>query len=76
MQIKLQQERVELAEADLARALAIADKGFMARKRCRRAALRLLLLQQELATQRRLLSTSEREVADIEGASRVHSAGD
>jgi membrane fusion protein len=64
-QIALQQQRVELAEADLARGQAIADKGFMTRKdlEARRSA--VLLVQQELATHRRLLSTSEREISDI-----------
>jgi membrane fusion protein len=65
MQIALQEKRVELAEGDLARGQAVAEKGFMARKDvdARRSA--LLLAQQELTTHRRLQSTSEREVADI-----------
>lgn len=65
VQIKLQEERVALSEADLARALEIAAKGFMARRDVDARRSSLLLLQQELATQRRLLATSEREVADL-----------
>jgi membrane fusion protein len=65
MQIALQEQRVQLAEADLARGLAIAEKGFMTRKDldARRSA--LLLAQQELTTHRRLLATNERDIADI-----------
>jgi membrane fusion protein len=65
LQITLQQERVALAEADLGRALEIAAKGFMARRDVDARRSSVLLLQQELATQRRLLATSEREVADL-----------
>ena len=65
IQITLQQERVVLAEADLARALEIAAKGFMSRRDVDARRSSLLQLQQELATQRRLLATSEREVADL-----------
>jgi membrane fusion protein len=65
VQIKLQEERVTLGEADLARALEIAAKGFMARRDVDARRSSLLLLQQELATQRRLLATSERDVADL-----------
>jgi membrane fusion protein len=65
VQIKLQEERVTLGEADLARALEIAAKGFMARRDVDARRSSLLLLQQELATQRRLLATSEREIADL-----------
>jgi membrane fusion protein len=63
-QISLQIQRVELAQADLSRGLAVAAKGFMARKDvdARRSA--LLLAQQELSTHRRALATSEREIAD------------
>lgn len=64
-QISLQEKRVELAEADLARGLAIAEKGFMARKDVDARRSSVLLVQQELATHRRLLSTSERDIADI-----------
>jgi membrane fusion protein len=65
VQIALQEERVALGEADLARALEIAAKGFMARRDVDARRSSVLLLQQELATQRRLLATSEREVADL-----------
>jgi membrane fusion protein len=65
VQIKLQEERVALGETDLARALEIAAKGFMARRDVDARRSSLLLLQQELATQRRLLATSEREIADL-----------
>ena len=65
IQIGLQQQRVVLGEADLERALEIAAKGFMARRDVDARRSSVLLLQQELATQRRLFSTSEREIADI-----------
>ena len=65
VQIKLQEERVGLGEADLARALEIAAKGFMARRDVDVRRSSVLLLRQELATQRRMLATSEREVADL-----------
>jgi membrane fusion protein len=64
-QIALQEKRVELADADLARGLTIAEKGFMTRKDVDARRSSLLLVQQELATHRRLLSTSERDIADI-----------
>ncbi len=64
-QIALQEKRVELADADLARGLAIAEKGFMARKDVDARRTSLLIAQQELATHRRLLSTNERDIADI-----------
>ena len=76
VQIKLQEERVELGEADLARALEIAAKGFMARRDVDARRSSLLLLQQELATQRRMLATSEREVADLKARLAGDSAGD
>jgi membrane fusion protein len=65
IQIGLQQQRVVLGEADLERALEIAAKGFMARRDVDARRSSLLLLQQELATQRRLFATSEREIADM-----------
>jgi membrane fusion protein len=64
-QISLQQSRVKLAEDDLARGMAIAERGFMARKDVDARRSSVLLSQQELATHRRLLSTNEREIADI-----------
>lgn len=64
-QISLQQKRIELAEADLGRGQAMAERGFMARKDVDARRSSLLLAQQEMATHRRMLSTSEREVADI-----------
>jgi len=67
VQIALQEERVALGEADLARALEVAAKGFMARRDVDARRSSVLLLQQELATQRRLLATSEREIADLKG---------
>lgn len=65
VQISLQQQRVALGQADLERALEVAAKGFMARRDVDARRSSLLLLQQELATQRRLMATSEREIADI-----------
>jgi membrane fusion protein len=65
VQIALQEQRVSLGEADLKRALEIAAKGFMARRDVDARRSSLLLLQQELAQQRRLLATSEREIADL-----------
>ena len=64
-QIALQEKRVELADADLARGLVIAEKGFMARKDVDARRTSLLIAQQEMATHRRLLSTNERDIADI-----------
>jgi membrane fusion protein len=64
-QISLQESRVKLAEDDLARGMAIAERGFMARKDVDARRSSVLLSQQELATHRRLLSTNEREIADI-----------
>jgi membrane fusion protein len=65
MQIALQEQRVELAQADLTRGLTIAEKGFMARKDVDTRRSSVLLAQQELTTHRRLLSTNERDIADI-----------
>jgi membrane fusion protein len=45
--------------------MAIAERGFMARKDVDARRSSVLLSQQELATHRRLLSTNEREIADI-----------
>jgi len=64
-QISLQEQRVALADADLTRGLQVAEKGFMTRKDVDARRSTLLLAQQELANHRRLLSTSERDVADI-----------
>jgi membrane fusion protein len=64
-QIALQQQRVDLAVADLTRGQAMADKGYMARKDIDTRRSSVLQAQQELATHRRQLSTSERDVADI-----------
>jgi membrane fusion protein len=64
-QISLQIQRVELAEADLARGLAVAQKGFMARKDVDARRSSLLLAQQELSTHRRALAANEREIADV-----------
>ncbi len=64
-QISLQESRVKLAQDDLARGLAIAERGFMARKDVDARRSSVLLSQQELANHRRLLSTNEREIADI-----------
>jgi membrane fusion protein len=65
IQIALQEKRVALAEEDLARGLAMAEKGYMARKDVDARRATLLIAQQELATHRRLLATSERDIADI-----------
>jgi membrane fusion protein len=64
-QIALQEQRVELAQADLSRGLAVAEKGYMARKDVDARRSTLLLVQQELTTHRRLLATNERDIADI-----------
>jgi membrane fusion protein len=64
-QIALQEQRVELAKADLDRGIAVAQKGFMARKDVDARRSSLLLAQQELGTHRRALSTNEREIADV-----------
>jgi membrane fusion protein len=64
-QIALQEQRVELAQADLTRGLAVAEKGYMARKDVDARRSTLLLVQQELTTHRRLLATNERDIADI-----------
>lgn len=64
-QIALQVQRVELAQADLTRGLAVAEKGFMARKDVDARRSSLLLVQQELSNHRRLLATNERDIADV-----------
>ena len=65
-QITLQEQRVELAQIDLQRALAVSERGIVTRKEVDTRSATLLQMQQELATFRRLLATSERELADVQ----------
>jgi membrane fusion protein len=65
-QITLQEQRVELVQADLARGLALAGKGYMARKDVEARRATVLAAQQELAVASRLLSANERDIADIQ----------
>lgn len=64
-QVSLQEQRLELAKAELERGQAIAAKGFMARREVdvRRSA--ALTAEQELAGQRRQQAAIERDIGDI-----------
>ncbi len=65
IQMNLQEQRLQLARAELERGIEIASKGFLARREVDARRLAALGAEQELAAHRRQGATSEREIADI-----------
>ncbi|MDQ0474785.1 HlyD family efflux transporter periplasmic adaptor subunit [Labrys wisconsinensis] len=64
-QAALQQQRVDLAQAELDRGIAVAAKGFLPRKDVDDRRLALLSSRQDLAGERRQQAEVERDIADV-----------
>jgi membrane fusion protein len=64
-QVGLQEQRLQLARDELDRGIAIAQKGYLARREVDSRRLAALASEQELAGLRRQQATIEREIADI-----------
>lgn len=64
-QVQLQTQRVQLAKADLDRAMQIVARGYMPRRELDTRRVTFLVAQQELSSVRRQQSAIEREVSDL-----------